>query len=71
MRSMRWALSSQKSSSALAFALGLVRPSVALEDAQLIVLLSASGSGQVSYEVRQTLAMKPQIAAIEPHLELL
>lgn len=55
---MRWVLSSLKSSSALGFALGLSCPLVGLEDAQLLVLVSASGSGQIGQEVRQTFAVQ-------------
>ena len=70
MRSTRQVLSSLKSSSALAFALGLACLLVDLEDARLAVLLSAGGSGLVGYEVRQTFALKPQIAVVEPRLGL-
>lgn len=64
---MRWVLNSLKSSSVLAFALGLACPSVGLAGAWLVMLLSASGIGQVGYE---TFVTKAQIAVIELHLGL-
>lgn len=60
-------MNSLKSSSVLAFALGLACPSVGLAGAWLGMLLSASGIGQVGYE---TFVTKAQIAVIEPHLGL-
>lgn len=41
-----------------------------LEGVRLVVLLSASGSGPLGYEVKQTFVVKPQIAVIARRLGL-
>lgn len=54
---------------ALLLSLLLCRLAVVL-GTQLVVLLSGSQSGQVTYEGRRAFVTKPQIAVISPHLGL-